>query len=78
MEILVDSLSVLWYNYLMIEVVMEGKTETTIVLKLTKEEAIWLKALVQNPLNENADPRDEPKEQQDMRYKFWKALEGIK
>ena len=54
------------------------KTVSKIILELTKEEAIWLKGLVQNPLDEHADPRDEPEEQQDMRYKFWKALEDIK
>lgn len=42
------------------------------VLKLSTEEALWLRAMVQNPIKEIEDPIDT-----EMRAKFWSALLGV-
>lgn len=52
--------------------------KVAVVLELDLEEALWLKRLVQNPLNPEGDPtKEDPKDAQ-MRSKFWDALLGIK
>ena len=54
---------------------MKSSIETTKIttLPLNEHEVDWLKALVQNPYGYE-DPRDEPKENSDMRYALWNAL----
>lgn len=56
---------------------MESLIENSVkvTLKLCEKEALWLKALVQNPL---CSPDDESKFNKEMRRKFWDALEPIK
>ena len=55
---------------------MESEVETTQVTKLTldKEEAVWLKALVQNPL---CAPGSEDPQDNIMRQRFWDALINV-
>ena len=55
------------------------KTTETVTIKMTKEEALWLKKLVQNPLIQ--DPSEEFMSKEDsndkkFREKFWYALAG--
>jgi len=54
---------------------MELEVKTTIDISLNKDEARWLKSLVQNPINcvlEKEDERDSR-----MRKRFWEALKVI-
>jgi hypothetical protein len=46
-------------------------------LILNEDEARWLKAMVQNPVY-GVTPSEEPKEEKEMRSKFWSALKGVK
>jgi hypothetical protein len=52
---------------------MENKIEieTKVTLKLNRQEALYLKGLVQNPL---CDPADEDANTKELRRKFWDAL----
>lgn len=47
----------------------------TVTLTLEEEEALWLKGLVQNPIG--CTPDQEPKDQAEMRRRFWEALKDI-
>jgi|LauGreDrversion4_2_1035121.scaffolds.fasta_scaffold590497_2 hypothetical protein len=51
----------------------EVKQEVTVTLQLSEQEALWLKANVQNPF------RDGPEEPGDteMRRVFWDALKDV-
>lgn len=51
---------------------VEIKQSTAVTLRLTEEEARWLKSMVQNPLGENEDTRD-----RQMREAFWLALASV-
>lgn len=55
---------------------MQIKTyiEKTYVLELTEQEAIWLRGLMQNPLNGDT-PEEELELDKDMRFKFFNAVE---
>jgi len=44
-------------------------------LVITEREALWLKALMQNPLSNDPDPNNENEENAEMRKAFWNALE---
>lgn len=46
----------------------------TYELTLDKEEADWIRTLVQNPINFDNE-RDEPNEDVEMRNKLWSALD---
>lgn len=48
-------------------------TPKGVKLELTKEEAQWLRAVVQNPLC--GDPADEPGAEKTLRHKFFTAVE---
>jgi len=52
---------------------VETKREFTVTLKLSEQEARWLKAVVQNPLSE-----DEGKVDSEMRQVFWDALNLVR
>ena len=45
--------------------------------RLTYNEALWLKGLVQNPICYDR-PENEPIEEKDMRFRFWDALKDLK
>lgn len=45
---------------------------TAVNLKLDKKEALWLKGIVQNPIN--CDYEKEHEEDQAIRKAFWQAL----
>lgn len=49
--------------------------KVTITLELEYEEAVWLKTLLQNPVN--ADFNSESSIDREMRERFWKALSDI-
>lgn len=53
---------------------MRSKTQMTVTLELTQEEAEWLKAVVQNPICHDLNFDREDSLDKDMRDKFWKAL----
>ena len=48
-------------------------TNTVITLVLSHEEAKWLNALMQNPLDPRIYPDDEPSADREMRIKFFEA-----
>jgi len=48
---------------------------TRIILELEHEEARWLKQVVQNPIGVDKD--DEDISDEEMRQRFWKALETV-
>ena len=54
---------------------MQTRTEKQIkvVLELDEEEALWLKAIVQNPVH-GERPEREPVENSTMRKRFWDAI----
>jgi len=52
----------------------QEKKEIQITLVLNAEEASWLKALMQNPINESGDPEVEPEHEAAMRKSFWEEL----
>lgn len=54
---------------------MQVKLETSVVIRLTltEEEALWLRAVMQNPLN----PHEESVSDFDMRMAFFEAMKGI-
>lgn len=49
------------------------RKEITIILKLSEEEALWLKGVMQNPVDGKC-PSEEFKEDSDMRRAFFEAL----
>lgn len=49
-------------------------TTSTVKLEMTGEEALWLKAVMQNPLHGNT-PQDEPRHDHDNRHALWQALD---
>lgn len=51
---------------------METSVKATITLELDKKEALWLKGVVQNPVN--CDYENEREEDRVMRKAFWDAL----
>jgi hypothetical protein len=53
----------------------KSTTLTNVVLTLNKEEVVWLKGVMQNPLN-GKSPENEPATDNDMRRAFWDALIG--
>jgi hypothetical protein len=56
---------------------METSVKNTVVvtLKLDKDEALWLKALVQNSIG--CSPQDEDPYHRKMRRVYWDALVGV-
>ena len=48
--------------------------KVTVTLILEPSEAIWLKSLMQNPLNETGDPTIESPQDAKMRRMFWEQL----
>lgn len=54
---------------------MQVKLETSVVIRLTltEEEALWLRTIMQNPLN----PHEESINDFDMRIAFFKTMKGI-
>ena len=50
----------------------EKKVQITLILD--SYEASWLKALMQNPLNETGDPTREDPQDAEMRRMFWDEL----
>jgi len=52
----------------------QEKKEVQITLTLNQSEALWLKTLMQNPLNETGDPSIEESQDAEMREMFWKEL----
>lgn len=57
---------------------MKGTKEESveITLKMTGEEAIWLKSVMQNPLGGCA-PKDEADNEKGMRTMFWNVLSSL-
>ena len=53
---------------------MESSTE--IIIKLSMKEALWLKALMQNPIYNSPD--EESPENKSMRENFWNILKHVK
>jgi len=53
---------------------MRTKTEMTVTLELTQEEAEWLKGVVQNPIIHDLNLDREDPYSRIMRDIFWKAL----
>ncbi|MDD5220628.1 MAG: hypothetical protein PHV11_08685 [Candidatus Bipolaricaulis sp.] len=52
---------------------MDYRVEPKIHLILTQEEALWLKAQLQNPLH-NQSPSEETPQDAEMRGRFFEAL----
>ena len=48
---------------------IEKKVTTVIILKLNEQEALWLKALVQNPLGDKEEEKDSK-----MRQHFFHSI----
>lgn len=67
---------------------MKTVIENTTTLKLNKKEALWLKALVQNPIGcssirddviqHELDRSNELQSDKEMRRKFWDALIDVR
>lgn len=53
---------------------MKVDKQEEITLKLNREEVNWLKRLVQNPVSQDPDYEEDPKDEE-MRRKFWEALD---
>lgn len=51
-----------------------------ITLQLTKEEAEWLKGVMQNPISHRTHPGSESEESENIRERFWFTLDkaGVK
>lgn len=56
---------------------MEVSIQNSVFLKLTQQEAQWLKALMQNPLLDYEYLDEEPKQDREIRLKFWNALKDV-
>lgn len=56
---------------------MQASVQSSVIIKLTMQEARWLKAIVQNPLSDYENESDEPKQDREMRIKFWKSLQEV-
>ncbi len=56
---------------------MQAKIEEEVKISLTlsRKEAYWLKALMQNPLTMHPD--EEPLQDREMRTMFWNALPDL-
>lgn len=52
------------------------KITTEVNFKLNKKEALWLKGIMQNPIN--CDYEKEDKKDQIMRDAFWNSLISVK
>lgn len=46
-----------------------------VTLELNERELVWLKTMVQNPMNDQ-NPKDEHPDEKSARLKLWKALGG--
>jgi hypothetical protein len=57
---------------------IETHKTVEVVIIMSEDEAIWLKTVIQNPIN-CLDPEDESEIDKSMRAMFWAALnrEGI-
>lgn len=58
---------------------MESEIETTTVvtLKLSEDEALWLRGLMQNPFYDYEKPEDEPEDMKHYRQVFFNAVKGV-
>ncbi|AFB83902.1 hypothetical protein F404_gp045 [Vibrio phage pVp-1] len=50
------------------------RQEVTVTLEMTEHEAYWLRAMTQNYLGR---PGDEPKEDKELREKFFNSLKNL-
>lgn len=55
---------------------MEVKKEVVLVLRLSEEEATWLSAMTQNPIN--CEPEDETHAERIIRERFFTATSPIR
>jgi hypothetical protein len=52
-------------------------SKITVLLELDEKEALWLRAVMQNPLHQS-DLGQEPPEDREMRSRFFEAVKDLK